>query len=207
MSIMNHPNRHNDKDMRRRSGRGTMRQRTQHMEHRLWVRYGKGVLPYVKKYAVKRVKDTLPVPTECRYCGAAVSLTTHQVVFGGSYGPWPYVYQCDACHARIGLHPETHLPLGTLANKPLRMARSEGKAHFLKVISRFGMSRDDAYRWLSIQMDIPLRECHFAWFDLKQCAHAESVCREALERTASAQHCATRELNRCRQLLTCSAHQ
>lgn len=138
-------------------------------------------LPYVSRKALKRVKDVLPIPNECRYCGDHVYLVSNAEIYRGrEFGEWPYVYWCEVCDAYVGLHPNTDLPLGTLANKELREARKSGKSAFIRLQKNNGWSRDLAYSWLSERMGMPKNECHWGWFEIEQCATAERLCKEAL---------------------------
>lgn len=141
-------------------------------------------LPAVGRKALKRVKDRLPRPTACRYCGpeSRVFIASHKEVYGGrSYGSWPYVYLCDGCGAYVGIHEGTDLPIGTLANEDLRRARRDNKKHFNSVMDRFGMGRREAYQWLAGEMEIPVPECHWGWFEVGDCQKAGEICKDKLK--------------------------
>lgn len=48
-------------------------------------------LPHISRRALKRVKNPLPAPTECRYCGGCVELVSNSEIYNGrEYGEWPY---------------------------------------------------------------------------------------------------------------------
>src|SRR5690606_31465936 len=80
-------------------------------------------LPYISRQALHRVKDWMPPPSCCPYCGGPVRLVKNCEIYRGrAYGAWPYAYWCQPCDAFVGLHPETDLPLGTLADRELREA-------------------------------------------------------------------------------------
>jgi len=140
-------------------------------------------LPHVSRRALKRVKNPIAAPTCCPFCGSDVSLVGNEDIYGRRYGDWPFAYKCDSdgddkCNAYVGLHPDTDIPLGTLADKPLREARKTSKAAFLN-LSRFeGWSRGESYRWLADAMGIEVGACHFGWFNTDQCEAAGTVCRE-----------------------------
>lgn len=136
-------------------------------------------LPYVSRKALKRVKHPSVKPTECRYCNGAVELVGNEQIYRGrSYGEWPYAYLCRPCDAFVGLHPDTDIPLGTLANRELREARKKAKDEFHKMIRLEGGGRTFWYSQLAIKMGISVRECHFGMFDLDRCAHALSTCQK-----------------------------
>ena len=129
-------------------------------------------LPHVSRRALARVKNPLPVPTSCPYCAGTVSLLINSAIYRREYGEWPYAYLCRPCDAYVGLHPETDIPLGTLANSELRVARQSSKALFHSMMEACGLSRAEAYIWLAGKMGIPVGECHFGWFGLDRCAQA-----------------------------------
>lgn len=144
-------------------------------------------LPHVSRRALKRVKNPLPAPIACRYCGDDVDLVRNSEIYNGrSYGDWPFAYLCRGCKAYVGLHPDTDIPLGTLANDSLRAARNRSKAVFHKHITDTGMGRTQAYRWLAEQMQIGVGVCHFGWFEKADCERAEAIVSSATPETAMA---------------------
>lgn len=143
-------------------------------------------LPYVSRRALARVKNRLPPPTFCPHCWGDVELVSHTRIYNGrEFGNWPYVYLCVDCGAYVGLHPDTDLPLGTLADQDLRERRKWAKGRFNVCLVRFfgkhkKEARNRAYAWLAERMRIPLAECHFAMFDIERCELAAEVCGDAL---------------------------
>lgn len=140
-------------------------------------------LPLVSRKALKRVKNPLPVPESCRYCGpkSPVFIGRHAEVYGGrSFGEWPYVYLCESCGAYTGLHPFTDIPVGTLADESLRWARRDNKRHFHTVMDIKGMKRKEAYQWLAGELGIPVSECHWGWFEVDTCQRAGDICKRTL---------------------------
>ena len=138
------------------------------------------VLPYVSMSAVKRVKDHLPIPTECNICGSPVRLGCNFEIYGESYGDWPYMYICKntKCKAYVGLHPKTDLPLGTLADSQTRSARKESKSYFLTLSSvKFKNDRNKSYRWLANKLNINKSKCHFGMFYILTCNKAKDICK------------------------------
>lgn len=133
-------------------------------------------LPYVSRKALSRVTNPLPVPTSCPYCGGSIKLVSHMEVYGREYGNWPYVYRCAPCDAHVGLHPDTDIPLGTLANGELRSERARNKAHFERLWKGGHMSRTGAYRWLADQMRLSKDDCHWGVFSVEQCRIAGNLC-------------------------------
>lgn len=80
--------------------------------------------------AVARVKNPLPAPTVCEHCGAPVEIVRNGALYGRDYGDWPWSYACTKRCSYVGMHPQTGIPLGTLATKEIREARKAAKAAF-----------------------------------------------------------------------------
>lgn len=139
--------------------------------------------PWHPNYAaIAKVKDKLPAPTICRYCQGTVIIANNSYIYNGtSYGDYPWIYVCTSCKACIGMHPETDIPLGTLANAELRKVRMEVKNKFNPLWQGRKMSRTEAYQRLAKAMGISQSKCHFGMFDLKECYKAMSALRTGLE--------------------------
>ncbi len=84
-------------------------------------------------------------------------------------------YICRACQAYVGCHKGTTNPLGRLANAELRKAKSLAHREFDPIWRDGGMSRSEAYLFLSQELGIPPKECHIGMFDLAQCAKVSQV--------------------------------
>ncbi|NUT87145.1 hypothetical protein HNO91_11975 [Pseudomonas corrugata] len=136
-------------------------------------------LPHISRRALKRVKNPLPAPTICRYCAGFVDLVSNAEIYNGrEYGDWPYAYLCEDCKAYVGVHPDTDIPLGTLAAAQLRKDRNTAKDAFHRVKEARGFSRSLAYQWLAGKMGIEVGACHFGWFEEDDCARALAICIE-----------------------------
>lgn len=124
--------------------------------------------------AVRRVLNPLPIPTKCYLCGGEhITLEKNSVVYNGKeYGDWPYIYLCNDCRSYVGLHPETNIPLGTLADEETRQARKLCKDPFEALWRGGKWHRNEAYQKLADFFGIPKEECHFAWFTTEMCYEA-----------------------------------
>ncbi|WP_009631585.1 zinc-finger-containing protein [Synechocystis sp. PCC 7509] len=134
-------------------------------------------------------------PYWCPFCRSSVSLIDSAKIYGQSYG---FIYLCDAypnCDARVGCHPRSIKPLGTLADKQLRKWRSLAHRKFdpLWQLGVFS-SRQTAYKWLSKAMKLPLDKTHVAMFDIRQCQRAISLVESFVN---SRQHVRTKVTTRC----------
>lgn len=137
-------------------------------------------LPYVSRQALRRVKDWVSPPKVCDACKSeAVFLLNNKAIYGREYGDWPYLYHCSNCKAYVGLHPDTDLPLGTMADADTRNMRRAAKGLFLKINEKhFKRKRDKSYGWLAEKMGIDRSVCHFAMFDYDQAFQALEVCND-----------------------------
>lgn len=130
--------------------------------------------------AEKRVYYPLVPPTVHHECGGgAVQIAHHTdtMVYGRAHGDWPWVYLCLNCGARVGMHPFTNIPLGTLADKALRDLRRRAKTPF-ELLWQPGpqqkFSRPRAYALLAAHLGVEVGKCHFGWFDSESCLRAEA---------------------------------
>ena len=110
----------------------------------------------------------------CPYCNGKAVLVHSSVVYPGSdYGNLWVCENYPECDSYVGcrrFRANGDEPLGSLANAELREARKRAHAAFdpLWQSTRF-ISRSDAYRWLSEELEIPENECHIGMFDVSQC--------------------------------------
>lgn len=139
-------------------------------------------LPHVSRRALKRIKYPLTPPTACNTCGGGrVTLANNSEIYGREYGSWPYIYLCWICMSYVGLHPDTDLPLGTLADLETREARKKRSVFGLLTKYKFKGDRKEAYQWLAQAMGIPQRQCHWAMFSKEQCEQAELLIKGKLK--------------------------
>lgn len=129
-----------------------------------------GILPHISRRALAKVTDPLPIPTCCNLCNGKVELKNNSAVYRGrSYGDWPFVYLCLNCGSYVGLHPNTDLPLGYLANEQTRKYRKSSKTAFINFSKTRRFSRSESYSWLASRMNKEIKYCHFAMFDVSDC--------------------------------------
>ena len=145
--------------------------------------------------AVRQIlnRKSQPIPVTCPYCTGKVFLVENKELYGKNYGRWPYGYLCKTkgCGAFVGCHPNTHLPMGTMANTKLRKMRSDVHKHFDALWKDGPFSRRKAYQLLANGMRLDIEDCHISWFDLEQCALAFQVAQQL-----EAVHC-NENIQRC----------
>ena len=128
--------------------------------------------------------DVYPIPTVCPYCGCNVVFTSNAEVYGKKYGNG-MCYKCTNCDAYVGVHTGTHIPLGRLANKKLRELKKQCHDAF-DVFWKTKRERSVAYQWLADELNIPLKSCHFGWFDEEMLLKALDILELRQERRLSA---------------------
>lgn len=135
-----------------------------------------------KQKSVEHKIDTrclLAAPTICIYCNSPVKYTSHAEIYGGrTFSDWPFIYLCTskACGASVGVHEGTAHPLGTLADQTTKNARKAAHAAFDPIWKSKQMKRNEAYQWLSEQLDIERWRCHISWFDTSYCKQVVKLC-------------------------------
>lgn len=142
-------------------------------------------LPYVSRKALKRVTDWVEPPEQCPNCGSPVELVNNSEIYGREYGDWPYAYRCfdhKGCDSYVGLHPNTDLPLGTLADSFERQARKDNKRHFMAWKELNGWTQNQTYAWLASRMGIPAEQCHWGFFGVERANLAGAICEKAIEK-------------------------
>lgn len=124
----------------------------------------------------------------CPYCHKPAEYTDSACVYGGrSYG---MIYLCRPCEAWVGVHDGTDTPLGRLANKELRQWKMKAHAAFDPLWQRKleirrqergpgyrkHYARGSGYKWLAVQLGIPVEDCHIGMFDVEMCQRVVALC-------------------------------
>jgi len=131
-------------------------------------------LPHV----VNRVTDPLPPPTECPFCAGEVRLVNNARFYGGREFGWPLAYACR-CGARVGCHPGTTIPLGTLADKATKDARRCAHEAFDPLWKGKGPGmRRRAYQ--ALQTALGTENAHISWMGVEECTKVVKVSQQGL---------------------------
>ncbi|WP_309720318.1 zinc-finger-containing protein [Armatimonas sp.] len=106
----------------------------------------------------------------CPYCGSTAKLTDGTPVYKTTrYGQ---VYICGnypECDAYVGVHPNSDLPKGTLANPELREWRKAAHAKFDPLWQSKRITRKKGYMILAEHLEIAREDAHIGHFDIEQC--------------------------------------
>lgn len=116
---------------------------------------------------------------KCPYCGSQALLRPASVV-GRNLTPGEEVYVCaryPACDAYVSAHRESRLPMGTLADRPLRQKRRQAHIALNQLWEQGLMTRKEAYRWLQVQLGLPESEAHIGRFSAYRCEQVISLCK------------------------------
>ena len=120
------------------------------------------------------------VNIKCPYCGSQAHLRPSHVVYGEhTDDPTSKLYICaryPACDAYVAAHKDTHLPMGTLADRSLRRKRIEAHSAMERLIRSGAMNRKQAYRWLQTQFGLPESEAHIGKFSELRCQKVIDLC-------------------------------
>ena len=114
----------------------------------------------------------------CPYCGRRARLISAYYIYKTIASLWyPKVWVCPDCEAYVGCRKGTSIPLGRLANAELREYKIKAHKSFdalWKVY--YDITRDEAYEWLALMLDIPKEKCHIAMFDVDTCKKVIEIC-------------------------------
>lgn len=129
-------------------------------------------------------------PKICNICNGEVEYITNDKIYGKKYGSG-YCYHCKNCGAYVGTHiPRPKEALGLLADEEMRnwkqwchnlfdrlwkggVKYNETKTKLIQI--KPIMKRSDAYYKLSKEMNIPMKECHFGYFNVNQLKQAYAI--------------------------------
>lgn len=125
------------------------------------------------------------IPTTCPYCRCSVKLVDSAEIYNGrSYGMAYVCSQFPICDSYVGCHPNTKIPLGRLADKELRLAKTAAHKAFDAVWKENAIQRKlspkeariRGYAWLADSLKMLRKDCHIGMMDVKTCKRVVEVC-------------------------------
>lgn len=112
----------------------------------------------------------------CPYCYNKASLVTGREIYPHTKNlNHKFIWLCKKCDARVGCHGNTRKPLGTLANAELRRHRQSCHKAIDWVWKTGKLNRNEVYRRLAKRLQIQLKFCHIALFDVAMCMRVLDV--------------------------------
>lgn len=113
-------------------------------------------------------------PTICNLCGGRVKYVSNADIYGRRFVSG-YAYLCVACGAYVGTHKNRPKDaLGILADVEMRWLRAECHDLFDSRWNTYE-ERSAMYKWLAGKMGIPVKDCHFGYFDADQLLKAKAI--------------------------------
>ena len=112
-------------------------------------------------------------PKKCPFCNGEVVYTSNAVIYGREYCNGK-IYLCTSCRAYTGVHNNTNIAKGVLANEPMRKLKIECHNLFDQLWNN-GKQRNQLYYKLSKLMNIKREHCHFGHFDLEELQEALKI--------------------------------
>ena len=131
----------------------------------------------------KRKKGMNPSAMRCQYCGGTVVLRSADGIYRDNPNH-TMLYVCSNyphCDAYVRTHPGTNIPVGTLANRKLRMLRNEAHHQFDQLYRSGIMSKQDAYLWLTDLLQMPLSKAHIGYLGEYYCHEASAESKKLLD--------------------------
>lgn len=127
---------------------------------------------------------------QCDYCGQPAQLVGGDAIY--PHRPDLFrkkFWSCARCDAYVGCHPKAGkngrgglgdgtVPLGRLADRQLRRAKSSAHTLFDPIWKSGQMPRKKAYAWLAEKMGIATTDCHIGMFNVDQCNEVVRHCRQ-----------------------------
>lgn len=120
-----------------------------------------------------RVGHRLPRPIKCDNCGSPrVNLQKRGYMGLRVFKQWDLIWHCLDCHALVGCHQGTDIPLGRMADSATRDARYQAHEAFDSLWrGRSGgwLTRAEAYAWMAQVLMIPPEVAHIGMLSDRQC--------------------------------------
>ena len=112
-------------------------------------------------------------PRKCPFCDVKVQYVSNSEIYGKEYGNGK-CYLCKKCDAYTGVHNNTDVALGVLANKQMRQLKIQCHEIFDKLWKN-SRQRNEMYYKLSEKMNISRKHCHFGHFDTEELKKALQI--------------------------------
>lgn len=124
----------------------------------------------------------------CQYCGAPAKKVPDSVVHGDK-ARGVSLYVCTKypkCNSYVGVHANSGVPLGSLANPRLRYKRRLAHQVFDTLWQSGYMDRDAAYNWMRDVLGLSVGQAHIGRLSEKRCDALIAECEKKLSCTGTA---------------------
>ena len=104
---------------------------------------------------------------QCPFCGGKAEFVENKEVYGKNFGKSFMMWLCRKCDARVGVHEnDPDRPLGTMANKDLRIWRIRAHEAIDHLWKSGKIKRRDVYQSLNAYFK---RDIHIGESDIRTC--------------------------------------
>lgn len=119
----------------------------------------------------------------CPYCNGGTKVVSEEFIYGRSYKNKSMIccVNYPKCDSYCGTHEEDGSSLGRLANKQLRQYKKVAHDSFDRIWKEKVLKRNEAYKWLSDEMELPLEFTHIGFFGIESCKKAITLCNEYMK--------------------------
>lgn len=148
-----------------------------------------------------RIQHRLPRPIKCDDCGSPrVHLQKRGYMGLRVTKTWDLIWHCADCHALVGCHEGTDIPLGRMADAMTREARFNAHTVFDRLWRGRNrkLTRAEAYAWMARTLVIPPEEAHIGMLNERQCEALILAVKNYNHTTKHAGHWKQRERKRRR---------
>ncbi len=121
-------------------------------------------------------------PMRCPYCGRQIVLRSADEIYHENPNH-TMLYVCSRypkCDAYARVVPGTKSPVSALANKSLRMLRSQAHYYFNQIFQYGLLTKTEAYSWLAAVLDLPSEEAHIGFMREARCLQVIEKSKEYL---------------------------
>lgn len=120
----------------------------------------------------------------CPYCKGRVELRTAEGIYKHAEKGEKLLVCSNypVCDAYVRVHPGTETPMGSLANRQLRMLRRRAHEQFNKLYQSGLMNKNDAYSWLAGVLNVPKAHAHIGYLGDYYCQVVIDESHQLLER-------------------------
>ena len=117
------------------------------------------------------------------HCGAHAMRRPASVVHGDN-AKNEYLYICSrypVCDSYVGVHKKSRKPLGTLADKPLRVKRIQAHKSFNRLWESGVMKKWQAYKWMAAKFGLNGEQAHIGKFSHYMCDELITLCEKSFQ--------------------------
>lgn len=128
-------------------------------------------------------KGNRSLAPRCPYCGSITVLRSADGIYQDNSGH-VMLYVCKnypRCDSYVRVKPGTNIPMGTPANKELRVLRTKAHYYFDQMHTLGIMSKKEAYQWLADLFCCPLSEAHIGMMGEYYCQQVINESKRVLE--------------------------